>query len=68
MYIRKVMDLLDFFPAIVQILEHDTKLPNTHTAGATDATFLLHAMCNFDFVVAIVIVHMCLEQHWLCNG
>ena len=41
MYIRKVMDLLDFFLAIVQTLEHDTKLPNTHTAGVTDATFFV---------------------------
>jgi hypothetical protein len=27
---------LDFFPAIVQTLEHFTKLPNTRTPGAAD--------------------------------
>ena len=51
---------LDFFPAIVQTLEHFTKLPNTRTPGAADATSLLYSICNFAFVVAIVIVQMCL--------
>jgi hypothetical protein len=51
---------LDFFPAIVQTLEHFTKLPNTRTPGAADATSLLYSICNFEFVVAIVIVQMCL--------
>jgi hypothetical protein len=51
---------LDFFPAIVQILDHFTKLPNTRTPGAADATSLLYSICYFEFVVAIVIVQMCL--------
>jgi hypothetical protein len=51
---------LDLFPAIVQTLEHCTKLPNTRTPGAADATSLLYSICNFEFVVAIVIVQMCL--------
>ena len=51
---------LDFFPAIVQTLEHFTKLPNTRTPGAADATSLLYSICNFEFVVTIVIVQMCL--------
>ena len=51
---------LDFFPAIVQTLEHFTKLPNTRTPGAADATSLLYSIYNFEFVVAIVIVQMCL--------
>ena len=44
-----------FFPAIVQ---HFTKLPNTRTPGAADATSLLYSICNFEFVVVIVIVQM----------
>jgi hypothetical protein len=51
---------LDFFPAIVQTLEHFTKLPNTRTPGAADATSLLYSICYFEFIVAIVIVQMCL--------
>ena len=49
-----------FFPAIVQTPEHFTNLPNTRTPGAVDATVLLYSICNFEFVVAIVIVQMCL--------
>ena len=51
---------LDFFPAIVQTLEHFTQLPNTRTPGAADAISLLYSIYNFEFVVAIVIVQMCL--------
>jgi hypothetical protein len=47
-----------------QTLEHFTKLPkHTYTRqGAADVTSLnlLYYICNFDFVVAIVIVQMCL--------
>ena len=49
------------FPAIAQTLEHFTK--HTYTRpGAADVhvTSLLYSICNFDFVVAIVIVQMCL--------
>jgi hypothetical protein len=54
--------LLDFFPAIAQTLEHFTKLPkHTYTGPEeADVTSLLYSICNFDFVVAIVIVQMCL--------
>ena len=57
-------DLLDFVPAIAQTLEHFTKLPkHTYTRqGAADVTSLnlLYYICNFDFVVAVIIVQMCL--------
>jgi hypothetical protein len=46
---------LDFFPAIVQTLEHFAKLPNTRTPGAADATFLLYSICNFEFVVLLLL-------------
>jgi hypothetical protein len=39
---------------------HWAKLPNTRTPGAADATSLLYSIYNFEFVVAIVIVQMCL--------
>ena len=60
--IKKIIDLLDFFPAIAQILEHFAKLPkHTYTRlGAADVTSLLYSIGNFDFVIAIVIVQMCL--------
>jgi hypothetical protein len=53
---------LDFFPAIAQTLEHFTKLPkHTYTRSEeADVTSLLNSICNFDFVVTIVIVQMCL--------
>ena len=51
-----------FFPAIAQTLEHFTKLPkHTYTRPEeADATSLLNSIYNFDFVVTIVIVQMCL--------
>ena len=51
-----------FSPAIVQTLEHFTKLPKrTYTRPEeADVTSLLNSICNFDFVVTIVIVQMCL--------
>ena len=51
---------LDFFPAIVQAFEHFKKLPSTRTPRAADATSLLYSICNFEFVVTIGIVQMCL--------
>jgi hypothetical protein len=52
----------DFFPAIAQTLEHFTKLPkHTYTRPEeADVTSLLNSICNFDFVVTILIVQMCL--------
>jgi hypothetical protein len=45
-----------------QTLEHFTKLPkDTYTRPEeADVTSLLNSICNFDFVVTIVIVQMCL--------
>ena len=61
--IRNKIDFkLDFSPAIAQTLEHFTKL-SKHTYTRTeeaDVTSLLNFICNFDFVVTIVIVQMCL--------
>ena len=51
-----------FFPAIAQTLEHFTQLPKdafTRPEEA-DVTSLLYSICNFDFVVTIVIVQICL--------
>jgi hypothetical protein len=44
--------------AIAQILEHFTKLPkHTYTRPrAADVTSLLYSICNFDFVITIVII------------
>jgi len=50
--------ILDFSLAIVQTLEHFTKLPNTRKPGLADATSLLYPICNFHFVVAIVILQI----------
>jgi hypothetical protein len=49
-------------PAIAQTLEHFIKLPrHTYTRPrVADVTSLLYSICNFDFVVTIVIVQMCL--------
>ena len=43
-------------------LDHFTKLPkHTYTRPEeADVTSLLNSICNFDFVVTIVIVQMCL--------
>jgi hypothetical protein len=58
------LTFVDFFPAIAQTLEHFTKLQKkTYTKPeAADVTSLnlLYYICNFHFVVAIVIVQMCL--------
>jgi hypothetical protein len=50
------------FPSIAQTLEHFTELPkHTYTRPwAAAVTSLLYSICNFDFVVTIVIVQMCL--------
>jgi hypothetical protein len=50
------------YRAIAQTLEHFTKLPKyTYTRPEeADVTSLLNSICNFDFVVTIVIVQMCL--------
>jgi hypothetical protein len=47
---------------IAETLEHFTKLPkHTYTRPEeADVTSLLNSICNFDFVVTIVIVQMCL--------
>ena len=44
------------------LLDHFTKLPkHTYTRPKeADVTSLLTSICNFDFVVTIVIVQMCL--------
>jgi hypothetical protein len=44
------------------LLDHFTKLPkHTYTRPEeADVTSLLNSICNFDFVVTIVIVQMCL--------
>jgi hypothetical protein len=44
------------------MLDHFTKLPKlTYTRPEeADVTSLLNSICNFDFVVTIVIVQMCL--------
>jgi hypothetical protein len=60
---------------IAKTLEHFTKLPkHTYTRPEeADVTSLLNFICNFDFVVTIVIVQMCLDLQmlvaisiWLC--
>ena len=59
--IRKIIDLLDFFPAPWAL--YKTAKKHIYTwSGAADVTSLnlLYYICNFDFVVAIVIVQMCL--------
>jgi hypothetical protein len=48
---------LDFFPAIVQTLEHFAKLPNTRTPGAADATFLLYSISLI--TLAVKLFHIC---------
>jgi hypothetical protein len=60
----------DFYPAIAQTLEHFTKLPkHTYTRPEeADVTSLLNSICNFDFVVTIVIVQMCLEPQFTGVG
>ena len=44
------------------LLDHFTKLPkHTYNRPAeADATSLLNSICNFDFVVTIVIIQKCL--------
>ena len=44
------------------LLDHITKLPkHTYTRPEeADVTSLLNSICNFDFVVTIVIIQMCL--------
>jgi hypothetical protein len=44
------------------LLDHFTKLPkHTYTRPEeADVTSLLNSICNFDFVITIVIVQMCL--------
>ena len=44
------------------LLDHFAKLPkHTYTRpDEADVTSLLNSICNFDFVVTIVIVQMCL--------
>jgi hypothetical protein len=46
------------------LLDHFTKLPkHTYTRPEeADVTSLLNSICNFDFVVTIVIVQMCLAS------
>jgi hypothetical protein len=59
--IRKIIDLLDFFPAPWAL--YKTAKKHIYTwSGAADVTSLnlLYYICNFHFVVAIVIVQMCL--------
>ena len=60
--IRKIIGLLEFFPAIAQTLEHFTKLQkHTYTRPETADVIslkLLYYICNFHFVVSIVIVQM----------
>jgi hypothetical protein len=61
--IRKIIDLLDFFPAIAPWALYKTAKKHIYTwSGAADVTSLnlLYYICNFHFVVAIVIVQMCL--------
>jgi hypothetical protein len=55
-------DLVEDFCTIAQTFEHLTKLPkHTYTRPEeADVTSLLNSICNFDFVVTIVIVQMCL--------
>ena len=49
-----------FSPAIAQTLEHFTKRPkHTYTRPEEADVTLLNSICNFDFVVTIVIVQMC---------
>jgi hypothetical protein len=45
----------------VQVFENMIILYNTRKPGAADAISLLYPICNFNFVVAIVIVQMCLD-------
>lgn len=52
---------IDLVPAVVETLESYASRPNTRTPGAADASSLLHAVCNFDFVVCIIIVRACLS-------
>jgi hypothetical protein len=46
----------------LRLLVHFTKLPkHTYTRPEeADVTSLLNSICNFDFVVTIVVVQMCL--------
>jgi hypothetical protein len=58
--------------AFAQTLEHFTKLPkHTYTRSEEgDVTSLLNSICNFDFVVTIVIVQMCLafKKGLICSA
>jgi hypothetical protein len=57
-------------PAIAQTLEHFTKLPKHAYTRPEEAgvTSLLNSICNFDFVVTIVIVQMCLALQEAVRG
>jgi hypothetical protein len=52
---------VDLLPEIVDTLEVFAKEPNTRKPGAPDASSLVHALCNFEFVVCLVIVQRCLS-------
>ena len=56
------LNIIYFYLAIAETLEHFTKLPkHTYTRPEeADVTSLLNYICNFGFVVTIVIVQMCL--------
>ena len=53
--------LIDFLPAVVDALASYAKLPNTRTPGMADASSLLHSICNFQFIVCLIIVRECLS-------
>lgn len=51
---------IDFFPAILESIEHYSHLPNTRTPGAADASSLYNSVTRFDFIISLVIVYKCL--------
>lgn len=51
---------VDLLPAITQALEIFSKQPNTRQPGVADAQSLLNSICNFGFVVCIVVTQRCL--------
>jgi hypothetical protein len=57
----KLIYFLDFFPVITQTLDHFIKLPkHTYTTpGVADVTSLLYFICNFVYVVAILLLFKC---------
>ena len=54
-------NFIELLPAVVETLETYSQMPNTRTPGAPDASSLLHSICNFDFIICLIIVRACLS-------